>query len=121
MDKLSSRTVTSDDTCHFVDPVEETRYEAHEYLDPYGQELLGEDEHGLWWGTERAAWVLSPGPIEGRVVRVVGKATLTPDVAHPWLPPKEVLYDGFFIGSDEEAQSYATCRGFDVFHVEPVD
>lgn len=65
--------LTDADVSFFVDVITGERYEALDFEDPYGQELVGDDLEGLWWGTERAAWVLSPGPIHGRFVRVTGQ------------------------------------------------
>jgi hypothetical protein len=105
MSKRCRAVLTEHDVCHFVDPVSGERYGPWGRQDPHGQDLIGDDEEGLWWGTERAAWVLSPGPIHGRFVRVTGQR-------------KGVLYDGFFIGSEAEAVDYVERRGFDVFHIE---
>lgn len=89
------------DTCpllHFID----TR--TGEVLDLPGQptcdvngvDFIGEDDAGAWWGTERAAWMLST--TEGRcLVEVSGFLG-------------SVEWQGFFIGTVEEALLWAEKR-----------
>jgi hypothetical protein len=107
MDKPTETMLTYDDTSTFVDPETGERYAPYERLDPHGTPLIGEDEWGLWWGTERAAWVLSEGSTS-RLVRFTGTICRT-----------TVKWDGFFIGTDDEATLYAECHGVTVAHLEP--
>jgi hypothetical protein len=43
----------------FVDPVSGERLHRTEQWDADGMRLVGEDDDGIWWGTERAALFLS--------------------------------------------------------------
>jgi hypothetical protein len=76
----------------FVDPWERKAIEG--CYDSIGTELIGDDEHGMWWGTERAVWPLS----FGAVIHVRGYVGA-------------VEYDGYFLGTEDEAESYAVCHG----------
>ncbi len=86
----------------FYDP--KTGDKLEEGVDALGQNVIGEDEHGLWWGTPRAAWVL---PCTGtmRLVFVSGVRGAE-------------AYDGAFLGSADAAISYVERRGVKVTHVE---
>lgn len=64
-------------------------------FDAHGIELIGADDNGLWWGTERAAWVLSEGQTLVRASGFIGSEA----------------WDGFFIGSEDEVEWYAETHG----------
>jgi len=89
---------------HFLDPEDGTLYLDGELHDAHGVDLVGVDPDGsMWWGTERATWVLEDGATT--VVRVSG-----------WMGP--VRWDGFFLGAAEAAVDYAEQRRVRVDHVE---
>lgn len=94
-------------------PIEATFYDCKtgesftEGVDALGQDVVGDDAHGDWWGTTRAAWVL-PCYVDtiARLMIVSGMRGASP-------------YDGAFIASStEDAVSYAARRGVRVTHVE---
>ena len=90
---------------YFVDVVAGERLGDNETWDAYGQDLVGTDDEGLWWGTERAAWVLHEHPF---VVEVWGRIG-----ALDWI--------GYFVGTEEAAIDYAETHGVVVERVESGD
>jgi len=82
----------------FVDIVTGERVEDH---DAEGVDVMGSDEHGVWWGTRRAAWWLSE---QHYVVEVWGHIGSEP-------------YQGHFIGTVEEAVDYCERHMVTVGHV----
>ena len=66
-----------------------------EVEDSEGQPLAGSDDFGVWWGTERAAWVLSE-----QYYTVVVNGFIGP-----------MPYMGHFVGTVEEAIHYAREHG----------
>jgi hypothetical protein len=80
--------MSRDNRGFFVDIVTGERVEV---CDVHGVDVMGADEHGLWWGTERAAWVLSEQAYTVEVWGHVGSEA----------------YAGHFIGTEEEAIDYA--------------
>ena len=91
---------------YFADPETGERLGDIEMEDAHGRALIGAgDEGGLWWGTERAAWVLHEHPF---VVEVWGKIG-----RRDWF--------GFFIGTEDAAILYAETHGVVVERVESGD
>ena len=91
---------------YFADPETGERLGDIEMEDAHGRELIGVDyEGGIWWGTERAAWVLHEHPY---VVEIWGKIG-----RRNWF--------GFFIGTEDAAISYAEAHGVVVERVESGD
>jgi hypothetical protein len=80
---------------HFVDPNTGNRLEGDALFDCEGCAIVGSDDEGTWWGTERAAWVLSE-----QYYSVVVNGYLGAD-----------YYIGYFIGTVEEARHYAMTHG----------
>jgi hypothetical protein len=76
---------------YFFDPETGERLPDDTVFDTHGVELIGADDSGLWWGTERACWVLSERGAAVRASGFIGSET----------------WDGFFIGSESEAKRYA--------------
>lgn len=72
-------------------------------VDSEGVDLIGIDEWGAWWGTPRAAWVISQQPF---TVEVWGYAGADP-------------YFGHFVGTPEEARDYVERRRIRVDWVVP--
>ena len=98
----------------FVDPETFETLADNETLDAHGTDLVGDDEHGCWWGTARAAWVLEtiedePGPARPTTCRSV-------QVVVGWCWAGH--YDGYFVGTVEEARPYAVCHGVRVESIE---
>jgi len=89
---------------HFVDPSTGERFGDEETCDVHGQELLGMDEERgeLWWGTQRAAWVLYPHFATVLIYGYVG----------PY------HYSGHFVGTAEDVIDYAERHMVKVTHVE---
>lgn len=77
---------------HFIDTISD---EIVEDIDAHGVDVIGEDEHGIWWGTERAAWMIS-------------HTYYTVDV---WGHLHGKPWQGVFIGTVEEAVDYAERHG----------
>ena len=96
---------SSDAADYFLDPDTRERLPDDAVFDAHGVDLVGADEEGLWWGTERAAWVLCA---RGDLVRVSG-----------WLGAS--TWDGFFIGSAAQAERYAESHGVRHMHIETLD
>lgn len=71
----------------FYDPIEHSTLADDELDDANGRELIGDDDHGLWWGTERAFWVLEAGESARELIVVTGE--------DKWGHP----FDGYFYGS----------------------
>jgi len=71
-------------------------------VDREGAPLIGDDEHGVWWGTEDAAWVLSEVWYSTRVQGYLGSEN----------------YTGHFIGTMEEVLFYCVEHGVKVYSVE---
>lgn len=90
---------------YFVDPETGERLPDDAVFDAHGVELIGADDHGLWWGTERACWVLSEG---GPVVEASGFIG-------------SEVWGGFFIGSEGDAEWYAETHGVKSVHTELSD
>jgi len=90
---------------YFVDVQAGERLADHETWDAHGTPLIGMDDDGFWWGTERAAWVLHEYPFV-----VVVHGTLG---CRPW--------DGYFVGTEEAAIEYAETHGVTVGEVESGD
>lgn len=87
----------------FVDPVTGEPFADDEKCDADGVDLIGVDDGGdLWWGTPRAAYVLSNHWAIVRVGGFIGSAR----------------WDGFFVGTDDEAIDYARGHSVHVDHVE---
>lgn len=87
----------------FVDVVTGEPYGDDEKWDVNGVDFIGVDPDGsLWWGTERAAHVLSDHWASVRVSGWIGNAH--------WM--------GHFVGTDAEAIDYAERHGVTVDHVE---
>ena len=89
----------------FVDPFDGETILEQPGVDAHGTDLIGEDDHGLWWGTPRAAWVLRPCT---ELVHVIGRLGA-------------MTWDGWFIGSVEDAVAYAECHGVVVDETESDD
>jgi hypothetical protein len=83
------------DIGYFIDIADSSRFEESEFEDSEGQPLIGEDDRGVWWGTERAAWKLSD---VWYTVVVTGYRGSQP-------------YFGHFIGTVYEATMYAREHG----------
>lgn len=90
----------------FFDPETDEVYQPGEYEDPHGVDLIGVDEEGLWWGTERAAYRLELSPF---IVCVSGHSK------------GGVHFMAWFCGSDEAAIDFAERRWGKVTHVESGD
>lgn len=71
-------------------------------VDREGHPLVGYDEMGMWWGTERAVWVLS-------------QQTYTVEV---WGYCGADEYIGHFMGTMEEAREYCECHSVKVTLVQ---
>ena len=69
--------------------------------DRKGRPLIGIDDEGMWWGTEEAAWFLSEQAFS---VQVCGWCGSTP-------------YDGYFIGTVDEARDYCENRRIKIDHI----
>ena len=76
---------------YFFDPIDRIHIDETIGLDAHGTDIVGSDEHGVWWGTARAAWVLYP---HHELVHVIGRRGAE-------------AYDGWFVGSIEDAILYA--------------
>lgn len=83
-----------DDTGFFVDTETGERIEDGE-IDANGVAPFGEDDDGFWWGTSRAAWVLSDADT---LIECWGDLG-----AEEWA--------GMFIGTVSEAADYAERHG----------
>lgn len=90
---------------YFVDPSDGSRFGDHELWDVHGQDLIGADRYGLWWGTPRAMWVLSD---KGCHVVVYGRCG-------------HLDYVGHFFGTVAEAVDYAECHCITVSDGHEVD
>ena len=90
---------------YFVDVVAGERLGDNETWDAYGQDLIGFDDDGYWWGTERAAWVLHEHAF---VVEVWGRIG-----SLDWI--------GYFVGTEDAAIDYAETHGVVVDRVESGD
>jgi hypothetical protein len=88
---------------HFIDPETGEAFDKPNDCgtDVHGTDVVGEDENGMWWGTDRAAWLLGDPPVrKAYLVRVDGFLA-----SEPWT--------GFFIGRrgvERRAVSYARRR-----------
>ena len=105
---MSTNQGTSRPSCaaSFVDPVDGERLPDHARIDAYGVELIGVDQHGaLWWGTDRAAWLLHEHPFTVQIHGRLGRRNWT----------------GHFIGTEEAAIAYAESHGVVVEDVESGD
>jgi hypothetical protein len=103
----STTSTTSSNLNHFVDVATGNRIMPFkgEMLDSEDCDIVGcDDEFGIWWGTERAAWVLSEQP---NVVVVNG-----------FIGPN--AYVGYFVGTAEEARHYAKTHGVKDIEVDGV-
>jgi len=94
---------TSDHISHFVDVISGEVLDEDEVgcfidCDAEGHPLAGSDEMGVWWGTERAVWVLSQ---QYYTVEVWG-----------WMGPDP--YIGHFLGTEEEVRHYCETHGVKV-------
>jgi len=83
--------ITSATDGFFIDP-DTDEVLSSETTDANGQDLIGEDEFGQWWGTSRAYWKLEDSPF------LVDVSGFTPDGR---------AFNGCFIGSDIAAIRYA--------------
>jgi hypothetical protein len=90
---------------YFVDVEAGERLGDDDKIDAHGVDLIGFDEDGFWWGTERAAWVLFEHPYVVIVHGTLGR--------HPW--------DGYFVGTEEAAIEYAETHGVVVSAIESGD
>jgi hypothetical protein len=93
----------------FIDPLTGEVYDDAPGCgcDPTGSDLIGSDEDALWWGTDRAAWLLSE---EDTIVRVSGRCRASAKDFH-----------ATFIGTPEEATRYAERWGtIDLVEVETI-
>jgi hypothetical protein len=90
---------------YFADPETFDALDLNDICDAHGAPLIGEDEHGFWWGTSRAAWVLHEEDCVESVFVVYG-----------WLGPEQ--WTGYFMGHKEDAVSYAECHSVIVEDVE---
>jgi hypothetical protein len=90
---------------YFVDPVSGDRLDDADKIDAYGQELIGLDDDGFWWGTERAAWVLHEHAFTVTVHGKIGRRA----------------WEGHFVGTEAAAVDYAETHGVDVDDVESGD
>jgi hypothetical protein len=91
----STTSAPSSNLNHFVDPNTGDRLEGDALFDCEGCAIVGSDDEGTWWGTERAAWVLSE-----QYYSVIVNGYLGADP-----------YVGYFIGTSEEARFYAMTHG----------
>jgi hypothetical protein len=77
----------------FVDPeTGEVLDESVSRVDAHGRDIVGEDEHGFWWGTERACWKLEHSRHVVRVTAIARDGT---------------VFDAWFLGSEKAALRYA--------------
>lgn len=91
---------------YFVDVAAGERLADHETVDAHGTDLIGVDyDGGLWWGTERAAWVLHEHAFTVIVRGKLGR--------RPW--------SGHFVGTEDAAIEYAETHGVVVDEVESGD
>lgn len=89
----------------FVDPVSGERLADTDTCDAHGTDLIGVDEYGVWWGTERAAWVLHEHPFTVQVRGRIGR----------------LAWEGHFVGTEDAAIEYAETHGVVVDEVESGD
>lgn len=94
--------MTTSETAYFLDPETNDRLGDDEKEDVHGQDLIGVDDDGIWWGTDRAAWVLSTHQ--------------TTCYVHGWQGNHP--YVGHFCGTAAEAIDYAETHGVTVKFVE---
>jgi len=85
---------------YFVDPETGDRLPDDEKWDAEGEPIIGSDDDGTWWGTERAAWVLREWP--------------SVCIVYGWMGPD--VYVGYFVGPTSEAREYAETHGVIVDH-----
>ncbi len=90
----------------FVDPETMTAYGDRETYDRRGEDLIGSDDDGLWWGTAHALWFLSDHR-GAKIVRVSGRVFGS---LHGW--------SGWFYGTEREAIDYAEAHSCVVEIVE---
>lgn len=103
----STTSAPSSNLNHFVDVATGNRIEPFEgeMLDSEDYDIVGcDDEFGIWWGTPRAAWVLSE---QANVVTVNGFVGPIP-------------YMGYFVGTADEAMHYAREHGVKDITVDAV-
>ena len=95
---------------YFTDPETGERLADHETIDAHGTDLVGVDgDGGLWWGTERAAWVLHE-----HAFTVIVRGTMG------W-PGGRRRWTGRFVGTEEAAIHYAETHSVVVDEVESGD
>ena len=90
---------------YFVDVEAGDRLRDDERWDAHGVPLIGADEDGVWWGTDRAAWVLREHPFTVTIHGHRGRQD----------------WDGHFVGTEADAIEYAETHGVTVDHVESGD
>lgn len=59
----------------WYDPFSRRSFPASRYEDADGTPVTGEDEDGIWWGTNRAYWVIDP---RGQLLELTGFLGPTP-------------------------------------------
>lgn len=99
-------TAASRNILHFVDPETGEAFRDDEKHDVHGVDLIGVDDDHFWWGTERAACVLSD---HWSLVRVTA-----------YMHGSSIPCDYFFIGTESEARAYVESRAV-VHHIESGD
>jgi hypothetical protein len=96
---------------YWIDPETSERLPFDPGDDALGVPVSGQDSRGRWWGTRRAAWLLSDN---AQVVRVSGWVMPDgKDAARDMLP-----WDGWFVGTKEQAENCARMCGVHISFTE---